>query len=366
MIRRGLVGPAAVALAATLVACAQGESRTTGRPAVPVEVAEVEKANLMEAIEVVGSLAPKTAAELKSEYSGTVAAVHVTEWVAVRKAQPLASLDPREAEAGLAAARAALLQAQVAETRAVRELERAHNLRSVGLMTQQGLDDAQSAREAATATVAAARAQETAAVTRLAKCVIRAPFDGVVAFRGVNVGDRVESMGGETPIFRVVDDRLLELTMTVPSARLGEVLVGQPVEFTVDALPGRTFSGRVMHINPAVDTLSRAGKVLADVRNDDRRLKGGLFAKARIQTGTRAGVLQVPRAALQGWDVTKRAAEVFVIAQDTAERRAIRTGAVHGDAVEVEEGLRPGERIAVRGAFNLRHGDRVKTVPNGA
>ena len=367
MINRVVSGPAAVALAAAVVACLQAGPRSTGRPAVPVEVGEVKEASFLVAIEVVGSLAPKIDAELKSEYSGTVAAVHVREWVAVRKGQPLASLDSREAEAGLAAARAALLQAQVAETRAIRELERAHNLRSVGLMTQQGLEDAQSAREAATATVAAARAQETAAHTRLAKCVIRAPFDGVVAFRGVNVGDRVESMGGEAPIFRIVDDRLLELTMTVPSTTLGAVRVGQPVEFTVDALPGRTFSGRVMHINPAVDTLSRAGKVQADVRNEDHGLKGGLFAKARIQTGMREGVVHVPRAALQGWDVTKQAAEVFVIAKDTAERRAIRTGAVHGDAVEVEEGLRAGERIAVRGAFNLRHGDRVKTVPpNGA
>jgi len=155
--------------------------------------------------------------------------------------------------------------------------------------------------------------------------------------------------------------------MTVPSVRLAEVRVGQPVEFTVDALPGRTFSGRVMHINPSVDTLSRAGKVVADVRNDEGRLRGGLFAKALIRTGTREGVLQVPRAALQAWDTTRRAADVFVIARDTAERRAIRTGLVHGDVVEVEEGLRAGEEVATRGAFNLRHGDRVKPVrANGA
>lgn len=118
--------------------------------------------------------------------------MHVSEWVAVRRGQPLARLDTREAEATLAAARAALLQAQVAQTRAARELERAQRLMEVGLMTQQGLDDARSAREAAAAATAAAEAHSSAAETRLAKAVIRAPFDGVVAFRGVSVGDRVE------------------------------------------------------------------------------------------------------------------------------------------------------------------------------
>jgi RND family efflux transporter MFP subunit len=344
-------------------ACSRSGAVEAERPAVPVEVAEVRKADLAEAVEVVGSLAPKLSAELKSEYSGTVAEVLVREWVAVRAGQPLARLDSRESEAGLEAAKAALLQAEVAETRAARELARAHDLKQVGLTTQQGLDDARTACDAATAATAAARAQLRAAETRLAKAVIRAPFDGVVAFRGVSVGDRVESMGSGPAMFQVVDDRVLELTMVVPSLRLAAVRVGQAVEFTVDALAGRAFAGKVMFINPSVDAASRAGKVMADVENRDGRLKGGLFAKGRILVGTRAGVVQVPRAALQSWDVEAGAADVFVIRGDTAERRRVRTGSLSGEVVEVAEGLAPGERVATRGAFNLRPGMRVKAVP---
>jgi RND family efflux transporter MFP subunit len=284
----------------------------------------------------------------------------------VRKGQPLARLDAREAQAAVAAARAALLQAELAETRATRELERAEGLLEVGLMTRQGLDDARTARAAADAGADAARAQLAAAETRLAKAVIRAPFDGVVAFRGVEVGDRVESMGGGDAMFQVVDDRLLELTMTVPSLRLGGVRSGQTVEFTVDALPGRVFSGTVRYINPSVDPLIRAGKVVAHVANRDHLLRGGLFAKGNIRTGTRSGVLQVPRAALQDWDVEARTAAVFVVVGETAERRRIRTSAVHGDLVEATDGLAVGERVATRGAFNLRHGDRVKAAVPGA
>jgi membrane fusion protein, multidrug efflux system len=342
--------------------CARVEPAAGERPPVAVEEAAVVAADLPEAVEVVGSLGPKFAAEIKSEYSGIVAAVHVTEWVPVRRGQALATLDTREASAALAAAEAALRQAEVAKTRAVREHERAEKLKQVGLMTQQGLEDAQTAREAAAAASTAAGAQLAGARTRLAKTVVRAPFDGVVAFRGVDVGDRVESMGGGEAMFQVIDPRLLELTMAVPSARLAGVRVGQEVEFTVDALPGRTFMGRLTHINPAVDPLSRAGKVVADVPNEAGTLKGGLFAKGWIRTGSRAGVVQVPRAALQGWDVEAGTAFVFVIQGGVAQRRDVRTGAASGERVEVTSGLEDGERVATRGAFNLRPGDRVKPV----
>jgi RND family efflux transporter MFP subunit len=329
---------------------------------VAVEVVSARVADLAETIEVVGSLAPVVAADVKSEYTGIVADVHVTEWVAVRRGQPLATLDTRESAAQLDSARAALLQAEVAQARAVRERERAEGLMRAGLMTRQGREDAGSALDAARAAVAAAEAQLAAAATRLEKAVLRAPFDGVVASRAVSVGDRVESMGSGDPLFRIVDDRVLDLSLTVPSARLGAVQVGQDVEFTVDAAPGRTFRGRVSHVNPSVDSASRAGRVMARVPNRDRLLKGGLFVKGRIQAGTRKAVVQVPRAALQEWDVATGAAAVFVVEGGSAHRREVQTGVVSGDAVEVGRGLAAGENVATRGAFSLRDGDRVKAV----
>jgi RND family efflux transporter MFP subunit len=328
------------------------------RPPVAVETAVAAARDVEQAIDVVGSLAPKFQAEIKSEFTAVVAGVYVTEWVKVAKGQPLARLDSREDEAGLEAVRASLLQAEVAETRAQRELERAVKLKEVGLITQQGLDDARTAREAAAATTAAVRAQARAAETRLTKALIRAPFDGVVAARMVNVGDRVESMGGG-PMFRIVDTSVLDLTVHVPSARLSELAIGSRLSFTTDAVPGRTFTGVVAHINPTAEDASRAIPVMVEVRNDDGALKGGLFVKGRIVTGSRAQVLTVPRAALLTWDLESRRAEVFTIDGDVARRRSITTGAVVGDVVEVAAGLAAGEPVIVRGGFNVRDGDRV-------
>jgi RND family efflux transporter MFP subunit len=345
------------------VACSKGANGAeplAGRPPVAVSVAAAGVADLTESVEVVGSLAPKFATDVKSEVTGVVTEVYVTEWVPVRRGARLARLDTRETEAGIETLRAGEAQARVAETRARREYERALQLQQYGLITPQSLDDAKSAVEAAEAATAAARAQIKAAQARLAKSFITAPMDGVVALRGISVGDRVENMGGNTPAFRIVDNRLLELTVSVPSAHVAEVRVGQTLEFTTETLPGRAFTGKVSFINPALDEATRSAKVIAEVPNRDGALKGGAFAKGRILLSTRTGVLQVPKEALQNWDLEARTAEVFVAVGGKAEKRAVKTGTANGVAVEVVSGLEPGAQVVTRGAFALRGGDPIQ------
>ncbi len=336
----------------------------TGRPIVAVGIAPVAASDMTSAVEVVGSLAPKFSADIKSEVTGVVRAVYVTQWVPVRRGAPLAKLDTSETEAGLEALRAIVAQAAVNESRARREHDRAIQLREYGLITQQALDDAKSAFEAAEAATRAARAQVATGEARLAKSSIAAPIDGVVAERNVNVGDRVENMGGNTSMFRIVDNRLLDLTVTVPSGDLPGVKVGQRLEFTTDAVPGRTFTGKVMFINPAVDEDSRAAKVVAEVHNPDGVLRGGLFVRGRIVTGTRQGVLNVPREALLNWNVEQHTAEVFVVEGNQARKCPVRVGTTGEATVEISSGVKTGDLVVTRGAFALRDGDKV-AVQNG-
>ncbi len=337
---------------------------TGGKPPVAVEIAVVNVDSLAEAIAVVGSLTPKLAADIRSEVSGTVLEITVTEWVPVKKGTVLARLDARESEAVVAVARAAVLQAEANETRAVREADRCERLRTAGLATQQMLDDARTVRDAAAASTAAAKAQLSAVEYRLEKTVIRAPFDGVVASRSIDVGDYVESMGAPRPLFQVVDNRLLDLTVTVPSTRSALLRAGQRIEFTTDALPGRMFAGTIAHINPVIDESTRTIKVIAEVPNEDGVLRGGLFVSGRIEIGERRGVLQVPRTALLTWDVAGGHGELFAVENGIARRREVRTGAAAGDAVEIASGIQAGEQVITRGGFNVRDGDRVQVVPS--
>ncbi len=339
---------------------ADGKASPDGsRPPVAVETAKASPSELEETVDVVGTLTARSEADVKTEYSGTVVEVFVTQWVHVKAGTALARLDSSEIDAAVQAARATALQAEVASQRAARELERTVKLKEAGLATQQGLDEAKSVEEAARAGAAAAKAQLAMAQTRLAKAVVRAPIDGVVALRNVNVGDYVENMGNPPPMFRVVDNRVLELTANVPSARMSALRVGQPFAFTSDALPGRTFSGKVSFINPAADEASRTVKVKAEVPNTDQALKTGLFVKGRIVTGTRTGVLVVPRSALVSWDTLTGKGSVFVVDGGVARRVDVETGAAPGDRVEVVKGLGAGQEVVTRGGFNLREGDKV-------
>ncbi|MHB8764893.1 MAG: efflux RND transporter periplasmic adaptor subunit, partial [Deferrisomatales bacterium] len=140
---------------------------------------------------------------------------------------------------------------------------------------------------------------------------------------------------------------------------------GQRLTFATDALPGETFTGTVLHLNPGADPGDRSVRVTAEVPNPDGRLRGGLFVTGRIRTASRPQVLQVPRSALVAWDAAAGTAEVFVVEGGVARRRAVATGAAQGDRVEVAEGLDAGTPVVTRGGFNLKDGDRVTVILAG-
>lgn len=355
-------------------ACSKGGEtvRQTQKPPVAVEVQVAAPQEMVEGIDVTGTVEPKFYADVKTQIPGLIKQVYVTEWVRVRRGTPLARVDVAEteavvkrAEASVESAKANLAQAQVNANRAERELARTLKLKEAGLATQQSVDDAKTESAAAVARIDAAKAQIRVAEeegrqarARQAKGLVTSPLDGVVALRDVNVGDLASDAAAAKPIFRIVDNRILNLTVNVPSADSARVKVGQPLEFSVDALPGKVFSGMVMFINPELGA-DRSLKVIAEVRNADETLKGGLFAKGRIITGQRHQVMQVPRSALAAWDTGQRKARAFVVAGDAARVKPVETGAVNGDLVEIVKGLTPGEKFVVRGGFSLNDGDKV-------
>jgi membrane fusion protein (multidrug efflux system) len=360
-------------------ACSQGgeagkqTAPETVRPPVAVETAVAASGTMTEEIEVTGALAPKFEVDVKSELTGLVREVYVTEWVRVAKGAPLARIDVREqeslvkrTEAALELAKASLLQARVAENRARRELERMKQLKEAGLSTQQALDDAGTEAEAAASRIEAAHAQVSAAEedlrqvrTHLAKGLITAPIAGIVSEQRANVGDLVGEAGANQPLFHIVDNRILNLTVTVPSSAMAALRRGQPLLFTTDALPGRTFRGTVLFINPAVNNTDRSVRVIAEVNNAPGELTGGLFVTGRIVTGNRGDVVLVPRESLSGWDIFGKKARLFTVAGDRAAGREVRTGLTTDAGVEITAGLKPGETYIVRGAFNVKEGDRL-------
>lgn len=365
-----------VAILVNVAACGKNDTKKSvevAKPPVAVEVQAAAPSTVSDGIEVTGSLEPKFSVDVKTQIPGLVKQVMVSEWVHVKRGQPLVRIDVAEteaqvmrAEAGITSAKANLVQVQVAANRAERELSRTIKLKESGLATQQAVDDSRSEAEAAKARVGVAAAQIRVSeeelrqgVARRAKGLVVAPIDGVVALRDVNVGDLASDAAAAKPIFRIVDNRLLNLTVTVSSVDSGRVKVGQSLEFTVDSLPGRMFAGKVMYINPELSSADRSLKVIAEVRNVPETLKGGLFAKGRIVTGVRYQVLQVPRSSLGAFDTQAKKGSLFIAENGAVRKRDVQSGVVNGDMVEIMSGLKAGEQYVVRGGFNLKDGDKV-------
>jgi membrane fusion protein, multidrug efflux system len=301
--------------------------------------------------------------------------------VSVKKGQPLARLDTSEYESQLNSAVASVAQAEADVMRAVagagkaeRDYARIAKLKEEDIVSEQNLDDARQQRDATAADVQASRARlmvareaRRQAEVKMTRSVLKAPMDGVVANRKANVGQFVDNMGQGDPLFRIVDNSMLDVTMQVPSTEMAKVKIGQALVFTTEFLPGKLFTATVTHINPAVETATRAVSIVAEVRNTTGELRDGLFVKGRIVVSHRAGVLRIPKTAIlpaagAAKGKAAKGSELFVVDGGKAMKRAIQIGDDGGDLVEVKTGLKAGEKVVTRGAFMLQDGDAVQII----
>lgn len=178
---------------------------------------------------------------------------------------------------------------------------------------------------------------------------VRAPFAGEILERTAVRGARVEA--GQ-PLFTLADRTVMWAMLYLPEAALGRVQVGQPVELELEALPGRTFPGRVTWVAAEVDARSRLVRARAEVPNAEGVLRARMFGRARILTRMASGALLLPAAAVQS---VEGRPVVFVVREaDRFEARVVRLGARFRGQWEVVEGLQPHEPVALAGSFPLK------------
>jgi RND family efflux transporter MFP subunit len=203
----------------------------------------------------------------------------------------------------------------------------------------------------------AARARVAMANKSLADTTVRAPFAGEVVERKVSVGDFVNT---GTAVATVVRINPLRLLLTVPEQSVSLVQIGQPVQLQVDAYPGRTFTGTVRYVSPALQADQRALTVEAVVPNADSTLKPGFFATAFIEQPKKTPAVLIDRRVVHEVGTTKR---VFVITGDHVEERIVTLGQDVGARVEVVSGLRAGESVAAATSkATLTDGARVRVT----
>ncbi|HEX7029474.1 MAG TPA: efflux RND transporter periplasmic adaptor subunit [Gammaproteobacteria bacterium] len=328
-----------------------------------------------------GYVVARRIATASSKVTGQIDAVLIEEGQRVEAGEVLARLDDSIAQKELALAESRLERARraVEETRvrlaeAERNLERTRSLREDKLVSAAALDTATAEFNAWTARLAVAKSDVEVAErnTALAKqgvenTLIRAPFSGVVVAKNAQPGEMISpiSAGGgftRTGIGTIVDMQSLEIEVDVNEAYIDRVRSGQPVEATLNAYSGWTIPAHVISIVPTADRQKATVKVRIGFEELDPRILPDMGVQVRFLDETPAAVstdprLVVPESALHA-DGDRD--YVYVLHDDTLERRAVRTGGRDRGDVEIVAGLNAGERVVIEASDALSDGQTVE------
>jgi membrane fusion protein (multidrug efflux system) len=362
--------PAFAALLA-LAACARGGNTpapasgqtadaTEARPAaaaprIPeVTVARPARDAVRTETEVPGTFMPYEETTISAEAAGPVRVINVDDGSRVAKGDVLLQQDTIKAGLAIKQAEAALAQARANFARTKADLERKQQLLEDKTIPQNQYDSFKAAYDAAEAGVAAADSALALARQQLKDLTIVAPYTGVIRERRVSLG--TYARGGDA-LFVLMRVDPLKLQFELPEKYATQLATGLEVVSSVAAYPGRTFSGTIRTVFPAVAVQSRSVRVEATVSNLQYQLKPGFFASVRLPLRSGDRSFAVPRSALVRREGTDN---VFVVRSGKAELVRVETGAETADLIEVVTGLSGEDNVVVAGGETLQPGDQVK------
>src|SRR5438105_533671 len=312
--------------------------------AVVVEALKVFVQPMPQSITAVGSLRSDESITVRPEVAGRISEILFQEGQRVARGATLIRLDPAINKAEVEQGRANLKLAKSKYDRAV-------DLAKSNFISGQARDEAENNLRVAEAGVQLAEA-------RLAKMEIKAPFSGIIGLRVVSVGDYAKE-GSDIVNLESIDP--LKVDFRVPEIYLKQIQVGQTLHVSLDALPGKTFDGKVFAVNPLVDAAGRAIVIRALVRNSDTSLRPGMFARVRLITRDMKDALAVPEQAIVPFGDDQY---VFKISDGRAVRVKVEVGQRRDGKVEIVKGLEPTDMVVNAGHLKIRDGVPV-TIVNG-
>ncbi len=339
---------AAAALGLLASACsheadhAEATANTTPVP-IAVAVAPATVETVERTVDLVGAFYANEEVKIAAQIEARVAAFGPDVGDRVSEGDVLVRLDDadlqaskREIQARLTKARADNARAQVLRTQGIMSAEEAEKIRTEASVLEAQLDVLE---------------------VKIARTVIRAPFTGAIAARTTSIGAVVKS--GET-LYELVQDDPLKFRTPIPERFAGLVQVGQEIRLTVDAYPGRVFTGKITRITPTSAIANRSLTIEAVVPNGDHTLLPGFFSKGQLVVDTHGKAVFVPAQALTTFaGVTK----LFVVDGTKVEERIVQTGVTLGDRREVADGVKAGEQVATSNLDELEQGTLVTVTP---
>ncbi|MEJ2255399.1 MAG: efflux RND transporter periplasmic adaptor subunit [Woeseiaceae bacterium] len=341
------IGPAAFACVLLLGACQPGEeaAEEDGEDVAPVPV-ETSLPKRGDVYAVYSGTAPIEAfaeADVIAKVEGEVREILFEEGDEVKEGQVLARLDGDRLRLELNESRARLQKMRS-------DFERNEELREKSLISEGEFEKLRYDLEAL-------EAAYNLASLELDYTKIRAPIDGVISERYIKVGNTIRV--GD-PMFRVTSFDPLVAYLHVPEREYRRISPGQPVAIDIDALAGQRMLASVTRVSPVVDPDTGTFKITIEIRDEQRRIKPGMFGRMNVVYDTHENVLQVPRSAIVE-DMGNET--VFVVEDGKAVRRIVQTGYGNEGMVEITEGLDETDAVVTIGQAGLKP-DATVTVVN--
>jgi membrane fusion protein, multidrug efflux system len=317
-------------------------------PPSTVTVAEVKTEVVPNLLTAVGDLAAVHQVNVTSDVSGRITDIMFTPGATVKAGSPLVQLFDAPDQGDLASFKAQAIVGQ-------QSLDRAKTLAARQFGPQSTVDTAQAAYDQASAGIA-----KTQAI--ISQKLVRAPFDGVLGVRHVEVG---QFLTAGTMIVTLTDLSQIYANFTTTEKESARLKDGQTVRVMVDAYPGKVFEGKITTVEPQINTDTRNIRVQATIDNPDRVLKPGMFATTTVVLPDKESVVTVPETAV---DYTLYGDSVFQIVEKKADDgttslTAVRTFVRTGDRIEgravITSGLKPGDRVVAVGQLKLQSGAAI-------
>ena len=357
----------------------------SGRAAIAVEVAVITQAYPSQAntlLNATGYVVAQRKAAVASKATGRLEWLGVREGSVVREGEVLARLENKDvlatlqqAQANVSLARANLQQGDAEMRDAQRALERSGDLLKKNFVSAAAHDTvmarvekAQAAIAGLKASIAVAQANVRSAQVGVDQTQIRAPFDGVVLTKNANVGDVItpfsSATGSQAAVVTMADMTTLEVEADVSEASVGKVKIEQPCEIQLDALPGERFRGVVTRTVPTVDRAKATVNVKVRFVDKDTRVLPEMSAKVAFLSKETPESERAPRTVVQPAALSERAGRkvVFVVSDGKAIETAVVTGATYGEALEVKQGLKPGDKVVMKPGERLHDGAAVSVA----
>jgi membrane fusion protein, multidrug efflux system len=322
-------------------------------PATTVTSATVKEEYWPPILFSVGSISATQGAVVSTELGGVVAEVKFSNGGEAKKGDVLMSLDTSSEKAQLRTAEADLELAKA-------NLDRAKDLSARKVISKSELDAAAGAYGQKKGTVDNMRSM-------IQKKEVRAPFDGQLGIRQVNVGQSIEA---RTPVVALTALDPVYVDFALPQQDFSKLKDGLEVRVTTDAVPGHEFKGKLTAINSMVDPITRNVPVQATLDNRDHTLRPGMFAKAEVILPQTEKTLVVPGSAISYapfgdsvFVIEKKKDPKTGVESQTIKQTFVKVGEPRGDFIAITEGVKAGDTIVSAGVFKLRTGMSV-TINN--